>query len=91
MKTFYQWCEEKKLDLTLPEELEKTEKTEKPLETEIEEEPTSENRARTGVWQNYPPAYFRAQYPKDHYTNPYIATAETAKVMKPKRIPDNQP
>ena len=76
MKTFHQWCEEKKLEL--------------PVEKEGEPA-TSENTKRTGLSFNYPPAYIRDQYPKDHYFNAIKATAELDKVNKPRRVPDNQP
>ena len=75
MQTFFQWCEEKKLDL--------------PVETEGQPA-TSENTKRTGLSFNYPDAYIRGQYPKDHYFNPMKATAELDKVNKPRHVPDNE-
>ena len=42
-----------------------------------------ENTKRTGLSFNYPPAYVRDQYPKDHYFNSIKATAELDKVNKP--------
>ena len=68
MNTFFQWCEEKNLEL--PE--------------------ISENTKRTGLSFNYPDAYVRGQYPKDHYFNAIKATAEIDKVNKPRSVPNNQ-
>jgi hypothetical protein len=71
MKTFLQWCEENQLDPNVVTDAPEPKKA------------TAENTKRTGLSANYPDAYVRGQYPKDHYFNPIKATAELDKVNKP--------
>ena len=72
MKTFLKWCEENRIPL--------------PVVTDVPEgeESTGENTKRTGLTHNYPDAYVRGQYPKDHYFNPIKATADLDKAQKAK-------
>lgn len=68
MKTFLDWLKENKADLLVDKEAEKA---------------TSEDTTRTGVSQNYPDAYVRAQYPHKYF-NAGLATADLALEAKPK-------
>jgi hypothetical protein len=68
MKKFLQWVEDN--NLSLPSDVVAGEKT------EVEAKPaTSENTKRSGISQNYPDAYVRAQYPRKYF-NPITATAD---------------
>ena len=70
MKTFLQWAEENKLDVTTAMDVEPAEKT------------IEEKRMRTGMTQNYPPIYSRGQYPELAQT-PMKATAVLDFQQKP--------
>lgn len=77
MKTFIDWARAGELELPVL-DVEASQKTDVPQG----EEPTEEQRARTGWSANYPPAYFSAQYP-EKYMNPRKATADLdAQIMK---------
>jgi len=80
MKTFLQWAEDSDFDVTVPEivEINPAEKTK------------AENGVRTGVSQNYPDAYVRAQYPHKYF-NPVKATADFDLEAKPKAAPKGTP
>jgi hypothetical protein len=75
MKTFKQWAEENKLDLSVV------------TDTEEKKPATSENRIRTGLSHNYPDAYVRGQYPHKYF-NPVKATTDLDLAQKPKTPPD---
>ena len=62
MQNFMQWAEEQKLDISIV------------TDTEPAKKSTKENTKRTGMTDNYPPAYSRGQYP-DGYMPPIKATA----------------
>lgn len=53
-------------------------------------EVTKENRVRTGLNQNYPDAYVRAQYPHKWF-NSAKATTDFDLEAKPKTAPANTP
>ena len=58
MKTFVQWCEEKKYDLSAV------------LETPPQEDATTEGSTKRAAVRShaYPPAYGRGQYTKNYFT-----------------------
>jgi hypothetical protein len=62
MKTFVQWAEDNGYEIPVL------------TDTEPKKKSSSENRIRTGITANYPPAYSKAQYP-DGYNPPYKGTA----------------
>jgi len=56
-----------------------------PEEVEKDGKPTTdEQRCRTGWSKNYPPAYFRAQYPHK-WVNPRKSTADLDAESEPKK------
>jgi hypothetical protein len=55
MKNFLQWAEENNIDLSIV------------TDTAEPEDATQENTKRTGLTDNYPPAYSRGQYPKEYF------------------------
>lgn len=62
----------------------------KGLDLPSTEDVTKENRVRTGLNQNYPDAYVRAQYPHKYF-NPSKATTDFDLEAKPKTAPANTP
>ncbi len=70
MKSFTQWCEENKKDLSVLTDVEPTE-----ADVDKGDDTTDENRTRTGAGPHYPDAYVRAQYPWKYF-NPTLSTAD---------------
>lgn len=70
MKSFLKWAESNKLDLPLV-DAPASEKN----DTAVAAKSTDENTKRSGISQNYPDAYVRAQYPHKYF-NPVTSTAD---------------
>lgn len=70
IKSFKQWAEENKFDLTVDTDVEKGKPT------------LSEKTKRTGLSFNYPDAYVRDQYPHKYF-NPTKATTDLDLEQKP--------
>lgn len=71
MKSFVQWLEEK--NYTLP-----------VVDVDQGEDATSEDIKRSGISQNYPDAYIRAQYPHKYF-NPQASDADYKLSAKPRK------
>lgn len=71
MKTFIQWAESNKFDLSFLSDAEDATPA------------TSENTKRGGISGNYPDAYVRSQYPHKYF-NPIAADADYKLSAKPR-------
>lgn len=71
MKNFFTWVEDNGLNLPTFTDSAKPEATDTPEGKNA----TAENTKRSGISQNYPDAYVRAQYPHKYF-NPISSTAD---------------
>ena len=77
MRTFKQWAEDKKYDLSVL------------MDVQPGNKATKENTKRTGLSHNYPDLYVRGQYPHKYF-NPTSATADLDLEAQPKKVPSSK-